>query len=79
MSTPFHFVDHKADARPSLPIEEKRILRRGAPEVLNIMPTESDLPLLQVDAARAPAPGVGTGDRAGWLARLFRGLRHVPT
>ena len=53
MHSPFIAVDHRIDA---LPLEERRVLRRSAPERLRFEPPGSAHPPVPVRPAPGPVP-----------------------
>lgn len=78
MHPAFYVVDHRIDRHASVPLEEKRIVKRNQPEPLRLSLPAPGVPLVHYAPVRATAPKPETPDRASWLARLFRGLRHAP-
>ena len=78
MYPPFSPFDLRVDARPFDPFEEKRVIRRGAPEVLRLVPPPPGAPHALYIATRPPdltrqvaSPGPGL------IRRFLRGLRFA--
>lgn len=64
-------VGHLGD-RSALPFEERRPLRRGAPEALRFEAHSTGWPPMLIAPAPAPRPLRPQGAGWGWLARLWR-------
>ena len=61
MHPPFHFVDHRADVPPA---HRAPVLRRGAPQVLDLSPAPANWP--PVPLVAPPAAAIDP-DRIVWL------------
>jgi hypothetical protein len=68
MYLPLTTADRRIGSPDPLPPEERRVLRRGAPERLAFDPPPPGLPL--VAPHRPPLPLAGPGTERGWLRRL---------
>ena len=64
-------VGRFADPSP-LPFEDRRTIRRGAPEALRVEPASPGWPPLRLSPAPPPQPP-RDGAGPGWLGRLWRG------
>ena len=79
MYPPFSPFDLRVDASGFDPFEEKRVVRRSAPEALRLMPPPPGAPFALYVATRPPDPtlrGVSLGPTA--FQRFLRGLRLAP-
>jgi hypothetical protein len=52
-----------------VPSEERRVIRRGAPEALRIVPVSPGWPPMRIDPVQPPAPSGGWG----WLRAIWPG------
>jgi len=84
MHPAFYVVDHRIDRHTTVPFEEKSIVKRGAPERLRLDQPHPGAPFVQYTPIRAVVPARSDvldrpqADRASWLVRLLKGLRHAP-
>ena len=79
MYPPFYPFDLRVDSKSFDPLEEKRVIRRGAPEALRLMRPQPGAPHTMHVATRPPdltAPGPSRGP--GAILRFLRGLRFAP-
>ncbi len=80
MYPPFYPFDLRVDSRGFDPFEEKRVIRRGAPEALRLVPPHPGAHFSQYVAMRPPDLTVASGSRGpGLILRFLRGLRFAPT
>ena len=79
MYPPFFPFDLRVDQRSFDPFEEKRVVRRSAPEPLRLMPPPPGAPYSQYVAMRPPDAAVPVRNRGpGVILRFLRGLRRAP-
>ena len=77
MYPPFYPFDMRIESRGFDPFGEKRVIRRGAPEALRLLPPPPGASYCQYVATRPPDmpmrnPGPGA------ILRFLRGLRFAP-
>jgi hypothetical protein len=70
MYPPFHVVDHRID-HDILPVEERRVIRRGRPEPLRFDLPPPGTPVLIVGSVGPPP----VPDEAGLIVRALRAIR----
>jgi hypothetical protein len=76
MYPPFYPFDLRVDSKSFDPFEEKRVIRRGPPEALRLVPPPPGAPFVLYVATRPPDPilrGSGFG-----LMRFLRQMRSAP-
>ena len=77
MYPPFYPFDLRVDSKSFNPLEEKRVIRRGAPDPLRLMAPPPGAPFSQYVATRPPdLPMRSSGPVA--ILRFLRGLRFAP-
>lgn len=76
MYPPFHPFDLRIDASGFDPFEEKRVIRRGPPEALRLVPPPPGAPFALYVATRPPDPVSQRSGPGFW--RLVRHLRFAP-
>ena len=78
MYPPFYPFDLRVDSGGFDPFEEKRVIRRGAPEVLRLLPPQPGLPHAMYVATRPPDlrhPQASRGPSG--ILRFLRSLRYA--
>lgn len=79
MYPPFFPFDLRVDSKSFDPFEEKRVIRRGPPEALRLVPPPPGAPFCQYVATRPPDPTCRQASRGpGAILRFLRGLRFAP-
>ena len=76
MYPPFYPHDLRVDSNPSVPFEEKRVIRRSQPESLRLILPPPGAPFLTYAPTRPPDPVRNNGG-SGFL-RFLRQLRFAP-
>ncbi len=79
MYPPFYPFDLRVDSSGFDPFEEKRVIRRTAPEALRLIPPPPGAPFVMYVATRPPDlahPEASRGPVA--ILRFLRGLRFAP-
>ena len=79
MYPPFHPFDLRVDSGGFDPFEEKRVIRRSAPEALRLVPPPPGAPFALYVATRPPDLGHPQASRGPVaILRFLRGLRFAP-
>jgi hypothetical protein len=79
MYPPFHPFDLRVDSGGFDPFEEKRVIRRSAPEALRLIAPPPGAPFALYVATRPPDLGHPQASRGPVaILRFLRGLRFAP-